>query len=64
MSDIELINQGSMIGFRPITDKGKAFIDNNLETEAWQWLGPVLYIDQRMAPKIISAAEDEGLTIK
>lgn len=51
--DIYLSDQGSVVGFTPVTDAGKDWIAENLETEDWQWAGVTLWVDHRPASHII-----------
>lgn len=61
-ADFEVIDQGSFIGFRPVSDEGKRWMDENVESEGWQWMGSVLYVDHRYADDLISGIDMGGLT--
>ena len=40
--DVQIHNEGSMIGFRPMSEAAQAWFDENVASESWQWLGNVL----------------------
>lgn len=61
--DIQLHDQGSLIGFQPMTDAGYEFMDKHVHTESWQWMGPVLYVDARMARDLMQGMIDHGLEL-
>ena len=67
--DIELIDEGTNIMFRPCSDAGCAFLSNEVATrnevatEGWQWLGEALCVDRRMAAGLAAAAVADGLEI-
>ncbi len=63
MTDVEVTRDGSLIGFRPIGDDADKWFDDNVESEGWQWLGSVLWIDYRFANQIIDGLEGDGLTV-
>lgn len=63
MDDIEIINQGSLIGFNLISDAAREWFADNVEAEGYQWMGNVLYVDHRFADAIIEGVRDAGLTI-
>jgi hypothetical protein len=63
VSDIEIINDGTMVGLKPVSDAGKQWMENNVQAEGWQYLGSVLYVDQRTAGPIIEGAAADGLEI-
>jgi hypothetical protein len=60
--DIEVTNHGTIWQFRGLTDEGKAFLTDNIESEPWQWLGDRLGVDHRMARQLLDVIEACGLT--
>lgn len=60
--DFEIINQGSLVGFRATNDDALAWLMRETESERWQWLGRTLYVDHRLAPTIIAAIDSEGFS--
>jgi len=62
MADVQVINKGSLIGFRPLTDEANEWFDNEVDSQGWQWLGQVLYVDVRYAGGLAIALEDAGFS--
>ena len=44
-----------------LTLPAKDWVDRNIATEPWQWLGPTLVIEHRYIGPICIAMEDAGL---
>lgn len=63
MADIQLHNEGSLVGFLPLTEEGRTWLREEVQAEAWQFLGGALYVDHRMASPLIEAACDDGLIL-
>jgi hypothetical protein len=63
MADIQLINEGNLVGFKARTDAGSDWLRDEVHAEPWQFLGSVLYVDHRMASPLIEAAICDGLII-
>lgn len=61
--DCEFTRDGSMIGLFPRSDAAEAWIADNVESEPWQWLGPILWIDHRTAGAIAAGMAADGLDI-
>jgi len=61
MTDVRVHFDGSMVGFLPVTPEAEAWFYDNVESEEWQWLGPVLWVDQHMAGDIVAGMEEAGL---
>jgi len=58
---VGILNQGTIIGFRPLTETAKQWFDDNVHSDGWQWLGGVLWVDQRMARDLIIGLQDAEL---
>ena len=51
-----------MYGIQPITPDAVAWLVANVQAEAWQWLGDILWLDSaEVAEPIAEAMLDEGL---
>ena len=61
--DIQVNNQGTIILLTIMSEKGKKWINKHLQTEPWQWYGPSLAIDHRMAAPILEGMRDDGLEL-
>src|ERR1700739_173551 len=63
MADVTVRNEGSIIMLTPVSAEGKAWIDENLGLESWQWLGNSCAIEWRYAPDIVHGMMDDGLEV-
>lgn len=61
--DVLVANEGTVVSFRPVSEAGKAFIEENVESESWQWLGDALVVDHRYAEPLIQGMLDDGLEL-
>lgn len=59
--DIKIVDHGTVVQLIPLTDAGKAFLRDELESESWQWLGHTLNIDPRYTGTVVMLAEDKGV---
>jgi hypothetical protein len=62
MTDVRIIQQGSMVGLHMLTDEAEAWFADNVATQPWQWMGKILWVDQRMAEAVVEGLQAEGLT--
>jgi len=63
MIDIRIHDDGTVVGFTPLTDAARDWIDENVESESWQWLGETLFVDHRMARPLAHGMAADGLEI-
>ena len=63
--DIEISHGGSIALVTPLTDAGREWINDNLQVEAWQWMGcgSSLAVEPRCAQAIRDGAIDAGLEV-
>ena len=61
--DFEANLDGSIGQIKAISDTAKAWLDDNVQTESWQWLGDRLCIDRRYFLPLLEAIEEEGFNI-
>ena len=45
MTDVTYADQGSVVQITPVSPAAKEWIDDNVASEGWQWLGRSLCID-------------------
>ena len=64
MADIEVKNEGSVVLLIPMSDRGKAWIDDNLQLEGWQWYGNAAAVEARYADAIVDGMQDDGLEVQ
>lgn len=63
-TDIDVRNEGSIFMFTPLTAKGRAWVDEHLELESWQWLGGGFSVEHRYAGDLAEAMQNDGLIVK
>lgn len=59
--DHEVTDSGSIVMIRPISDAARNWIDENVESEGWQWFGPSLCVDHRAAGPLLYGMQEDGL---
>lgn len=62
-ADVRVDADGSLVLFTPLTDAGRAWIDEHTETEPWQWLGPALCVEHRYAADLVHGMRNDGLKV-
>ena len=63
-TDVEVNDAGTIIQLIPHTDEGRAWINENTESEPYQWLGPALCVERRYAENIVYGMIDAGLVVR
>jgi len=63
MSDVTVIDQGTLVGFTPVSDLAQEWFADNVASEGWQWMGPTLWVDHRLAQRLLEGILGEGLVI-
>ena len=61
--DFIIKNEGTIIVFSAQTDKAKQWLDENVHTEPWQWMGDRLCVDHRPARDLFYILRDSGFDI-
>ncbi len=61
--DVEVSNEGSVVLFTPLTEDARAWIDENVQSESWQWLGASLAVDHRFAMDLLNGMAGAGLVL-
>jgi hypothetical protein len=62
--DVLVANAGTVFTFCPLTARAKTWIDDNVQTESYQWLGNVLIVEHRYAWGLAQGMIDEGLVLQ
>lgn len=62
-ADIEVENGGSLFLFRPLTDAGREWLNENVAAESWQWFGGALAVEHRYAGDLAQGAQEAGLRV-
>ena len=63
MTDVTLIDAGSVVGLKPETPEAAQWLDDNVLCEEFMYLGSVLYVDNRNVLRIIDGMHDDGLIV-
>jgi len=61
--DFKVTYHGSVSRLVPLTDLAKEWVEEHLQLEDWQWMGPAIVIDTRYIGDIIDGIIDDGLAI-
>ena len=62
--DLLVRNCGSIWQFFPLSQKASDWIDENVETESWQWVGNSRVVDWRFGGPLLDGARAAGLKVK
>ncbi len=62
--DILVRNCGSLWQLFPLSQEASHWIDENVATECWQWMGSSFVVDWRFAGQLIDGARAAGLDVK
>ena len=62
MSDFLFSDHGSVVAIAPLTPAGIEWIDGNVVSEPWQWLGGALCVNPRYARDLQDAIAAAGLS--
>lgn len=64
LADVRIIaDEGSVVLIRPVSDAGREWLDENVESESYQWLGGNLAIEHGYADGLLAAMEEAGLGV-
>ena len=62
-TDIRIIDDGSLIGFKPVSEECLDWINENVESAGWQWMGNTLWVDHRMAGPLLDGIIAAGFEV-
>ena len=51
-----------MVGIESVTQRSKDWIEENIATAGWQWLGNIFWAEPKPMIDLIKVMVDEGLT--
>jgi hypothetical protein len=63
-NDFLVMDHGSIVVIRPLTDGALQWLDDNVAAESWQWLGGSLCVDRRYAAPLIAGIEADGFAVR
>lgn len=61
--DVWVRNEGTVVQFLPLSDAAREWIDQNVQSEDWQWMGRSLVVDHRYAGNLIEGMQGAGLVV-
>lgn len=61
--DIKITDEGSIVMFTPMTKAGEDWIQQNVEFESWQMMGPSLCVDHLPAQGLVEGMQEACLTL-
>lgn len=63
--DVEVSNEGSVFLFHLNTADAEAWVEENVETEGWQWMGRKAFaVDHRYAQLLAEGMLEAGLVVR
>ena len=62
-ADIVVENHGSVVMLRAMTRTAALWLQDNVVSEPWQWMGNAVAAEPRMVQAVIDGAEAEGLKV-
>jgi hypothetical protein len=62
--DVLVRNEGTVFVFCPLTSAAKEWIDENVESEAYQWFGNALVVEHRFAWGLGRGMKDARLVLE
>jgi hypothetical protein len=63
MTDFQIADHGSIISIKPVSEAARSWVDENVASEPWQWLGDALCVDICCARNLIDEIAAEGFEI-
>lgn len=64
LGDFRLTDCGSIVALTPLTSEAEEWLNDNVHSEAWQWMGSSLCIEPRYAMDIAAGMDRDGFTIE
>ena len=61
--DVLVSNEGTIFCFTPLTPRAKAWFDDNVVTEPWQWLGATCVVEHGFALGLAVGMKVAGLEL-
>lgn len=62
-ADVYVENHGSIFMVTPLSGAARQWMEENVPTESWQWLGSSLSVEHRYVENLIAGMQDAGLTV-
>lgn len=63
-TNVAIYRAGSgLVVVRPLTEAAREWIEENVQSEEWQWLGPSLVVEWRTVENLIAGMIEAGLEV-
>jgi hypothetical protein len=62
--DVLVRNEGTVFVFCPLTPAARAWFDENVQSEPWQWMGASLVVEHRFAWGLGQGLKDAGFALE
>jgi hypothetical protein len=62
--DVLVSNAFTTFVFTPLTTRAKEWVEANVHSEPWQWLGASLVVETRFACGLAQGMKDAGLVLE
>ena len=62
--DVVVHNNGTVFSFELVTDAARTWVDENVESEGYQWFGDRLVVDHGMAAGLADGMLGAGLGVE
>lgn len=62
--DVLVRNEGTVFVFCPLTSAAKQWVEENVQSEPWQWFGNAVVVETRYAWGLAQGMKDEGLVLE
>jgi len=60
MTDFHIVVHGSILLIEPLSEAAREWLDDNVVSEPWQWLGGALCTDHRIGGNLVAEIAAAG----
>jgi hypothetical protein len=64
MTDFRIADHGTIVTIEPVSVEARNWLLEMVDFQPWQWMGPVLNVDHRMAQGLVDAIGEAGFEIE
>lgn len=62
-ADVLVTGGGTMYQVWPLSDEAKAWVEENVQLEGWQWLGQSFGVEHRYIENLVEGMQQAGLSV-
>jgi len=63
-ADVTVSGSGTMYLVTPLSDEAKAWVEENVPLEDWQWLGNGFGVEHRYIGNLVQGMQEAGLVVR